>query len=51
MIILVLDHDEDANIDQSLRSAMAQQSVRAPIFEALLTKYSLGGGSKFTWVP
>jgi hypothetical protein len=51
VIILVLDHDEDANIDQSLRSAMAQQSVRAPIFEALLTKYSLGGGSKFTWVP
>jgi len=51
VIILVLDHDEDTNIDQSLRSAMASQSVRAPIFEALLTKYSLGGGSKFTWVP
>jgi hypothetical protein len=51
VIILVLDHDEDANIDQSLRSAMAQQSVRAPIFESLLTKYSLGGGSTFTWVP
>jgi hypothetical protein len=51
IIILVLEHDEDTNIDQSLRSAMASQSVRAPIFEALLTKYSLGGGSKFTWVP
>ena len=51
IIILVLDHDEDTNIDQSLRSAMAMQSVRAPIFEALLTKYSLGGGAKFTWVP
>lgn len=51
VIILVLDHDEDTNIDQSLRSAMASQSVRAPIFEALLTKYSLGGGNKFTWVP
>ena len=51
VIILVLDHDEDTNIDQSLRSAMASQSVRAPIFESLLTKYSLGGGSKFTWVP
>ena len=37
--------------DQSLRSAMASQSVRAPIFEALLTKYSLGGGNSFTWVP
>jgi len=51
VIILVLDHDEDTNIDQSLRSAMASQSVRAPIFEALLTKYSLGGAAQFTWVP
>jgi len=51
VIILVLDHDEDANIDQALRSAMASQSVRAPIFESLLTKYSLGGDAHFTWVP
>ena len=51
VIILVLDQDDDANIDQSLRSAMAGESVRAPIFEALLTKYSLGGGDSFTWVP
>ena len=51
VIILVLDHDEGTNIDQSLRSAMASQSVRAPIFEALLTKYSLGGETRFTWVP
>jgi hypothetical protein len=51
IIILVLDHDEGADIDQALRSAMAGESVRAPIFEALLTKYSLGSGSSFTWVP
>ena len=51
VIILVLDQDEDTNIDQSLRSAMASQAVRAPIFEALLTKYSLGGGDHFAWVP
>jgi hypothetical protein len=51
VIILVLDHDEGANIDQSLKSAMAGESVRAPIFEALLTKYSLGNADKFTWVP
>ncbi len=51
VIILVLDQDEDANIDQSLRSAMTSQAVRAPIFEALLTKYSLGGGDRFAWVP
>ena len=51
VIVLVLDHDEGADIDQALRSAMAGESVRAPIFEALLTKYSLGSGSTFTWVP
>ena len=51
VIILVLDHDEDANIDQSLRSAMAGEAARAPIFDTLLTKYSLGGGSTFNWVP
>ena len=51
VIILVLDHDQGTNIDQSLRSAMAGESMRAPIFESLLTKYSLGGGSTFTWVP
>lgn len=51
VIILVLDQEEGADIDQALRSAMAGESVRAPIFEALLTKYSLGSGSSFTWVP
>jgi len=50
VIILILDHDEGADIDQALRSAMAGESMRAPIFEALLTKYSLSGSS-FTWVP
>ena len=51
VIILVLEHDDNANIDQSLKSAMAGESVRAPIFEALLTKYSLGNADRFTWVP
>ena len=51
VIILVLDHEDGTNIDQSLRSAMAGESMRAPIFESLLTKYSLGSGNTFTWVP
>ena len=51
IIILVLDRDEGADIDQALRTAMAGESVRAPIFEALLTKYSLGSSPSFTWVP
>ena len=51
VIILVLNKDEGINIDQSLKTAMAGEAVRAPIFEALLTKYSLGGGTTFNWVP
>jgi hypothetical protein len=51
VIILVLNHDEGTNLDQALRAAMTRESLRAPIFEALLTKYSLASGSAFTWVP
>ena len=51
VIILVLDHDNGADIDQSLRSAMAGDRMKSPIFETLLTKYSLGSGRSFTWVP
>ncbi|MEY4095352.1 MAG: hypothetical protein RLZZ53_2551 [Acidobacteriota bacterium] len=51
VIILVLDQDEGANIDQAQRVAMAGESVRAPVFEALLTRYSLGNADSFTWVP
>ena len=51
VIILVLDPDNGADIDQSLRSAMSGEASRAPIFSSLLTKYSLGGGDSFTWVP
>lgn len=51
VIILVLKHDDGANIDQSLRSAMAGESLRAPIFDSLLTNYSLAAREAFTWVP
>ena len=51
VIILVLKHEAGANIDQSLRTAMAGESLRAPIFEALLSNYSLVSGKGFTWVP
>ena len=50
VIILVLEHEEGANLDQALRAAMARESIRAPIFEALLTRYSLAAGKPFTWV-
>ena len=51
VIVLVLKHEEGTNLDQSLRAAMAGESPRAPIFDALLTKYSLATGDTFTWVP
>jgi hypothetical protein len=51
VIILVINNDPGADIDQALRTAMARESVRAPIFETLLTRYSLAGGRAFTWVP
>ncbi len=50
VIILVLDSDEKTDVDQALRAAMARESERAPIFETLLTKYSLATGPAFTWV-
>jgi hypothetical protein len=50
VIILVLDHDDRTNIDEALRSAMARESTRAPVFDALLTQYSLATGPKFAWV-
>jgi len=51
VIILVLDRDEGANIDEALRSAMSSERHRAPIFETLLTKYSLSSGEAFAWIP
>ncbi len=51
VIVLVLKHEDGTNLDQSLRAAMAGESLRAPIFDSLLTKYSLAMGDTFTWVP
>jgi hypothetical protein len=51
VIILVLEHESGANIDEALRAAMARESRLAPIFDTLLTKYSLSSGETFAWVP
>ena len=50
VIILVLDRDERADVDQALRSAMTRERERAPVFDALLTHYSLATAERFTWV-
>ena len=50
VIIIVLDREDGTNVDQALRSAMALESLNAPIFEALLTRYSLSAAKAFTWV-
>jgi hypothetical protein len=51
VIILVLDRDEGTNVDEALRTAMARESLRAPIFDTLLTQYSLASRPGFAWVP
>lgn len=51
VIILVLDHDAGTRLDEALRTAMARESLRAPIFHTLLTQYSLASNHTFTWVP
>ena len=50
VIILVLEREEGTNVDEALRAAMALESINAPIFEALLTRYSLSAAKAFTWV-
>lgn len=51
VVILVLEKEPGINLDESLRAAMAEESERAPLFDSLLTDYSLGAGKAFTWVP
>jgi hypothetical protein len=51
VIILVLDREDDTDVDEALRAAMAQERGRTPLFDTLLTKYSLASGRSFTWVP
>jgi hypothetical protein len=50
IIILVLEREDGTNVDEALRAAMALESINAPIFEALLTRYSLSANTAFTWV-
>jgi hypothetical protein len=50
VIILVLERDEHTDIDQALHAAMERESVRAPVFDALLKEYSLAAPTGFTWV-
>jgi hypothetical protein len=50
VIILVLEREDGTNVDEALRAAMALESINAPVFEALLTRYSLSANKAFTWV-
>jgi hypothetical protein len=50
VVILVLQKEHEINLDESLRAAMAEEAERAPLFDSLLTDYSLGAGKAFTWV-
>jgi hypothetical protein len=46
----VLEREENTDIDQALRAAMAAEATRSPIFDALLTRYSLASGTAFNWI-
>jgi hypothetical protein len=50
VIILVIEREDGVDVDEALRAAMALESINAPVFEALLTRYSLSAAKAFTWV-
>ncbi len=50
VIILVLEREANTNIDEALRAAMTAEASRTPVFDALLTRYSLASGTAFNWV-
>jgi hypothetical protein len=50
VIILVLEREDNTNIDQALRAAMAAEATRTPVFDMLLTQYSLSSGAGFKWL-
>jgi hypothetical protein len=49
VVILVLEREENTDLDQALRAAMAAEKEKAPIFDTLLTRYSLASRG-FAWV-
>jgi hypothetical protein len=49
VIVLVLEHDDRVDVNEALRTAMLRESVRAPVFDALLKDYSLSRETEFTW--
>lgn len=49
IIVLVLKEEDGINIDEALRDAFLQERARQPIYETILTKYSLTQGLKFHW--
>lgn len=50
IIVLVLKMEEGANLDQALRNAFRQERNKQPVYETILTKYSLTQGLRFHWV-
>lgn len=50
IIVLVLKEENGVNIDQALRNAFKQEKTKQPIYETILTKYSLTKGPTFYWL-
>lgn len=49
IIVLVLKEEEGVNMDQALRNAFQQDRARQPIYETILTRYSLTQTLNFKW--
>ena len=50
IIVLVLKRKEGIDLGQALRNAFRQERDKQPIYETILTRYSLTQGLKFNWV-
>ena len=50
IIILVLKEDEGIDFDQALRNKLREEKGKQPIYNTILTRYSLTQGLTFHWV-
>ena len=49
IIVLVIKEEEGVNMDQALRDAFQQERSKQPIYETILTRYSLTQALSFKW--
>jgi len=50
IIVLVLKEEDDVDLDSALRKSFEIEGTKHPIYETILTKYSLTKAARFTWL-